>query len=110
MFTERLIELARRKERLIARTAAQRSVIADAYHRWQMPASMVDRGVAVARVLKSHPLLLAIGVAVAAAVGRRGLLHWIGRGLVAWRTWRALGAWVRRHGAWNRHAMNHAQE
>jgi len=47
---------------------------------------------------------------VAAAVGRRGLLHWIGRGLVAWRTWRALGAWVRRHGAWNRHAMNHAQE
>jgi len=110
MFTESLAELARRKERLIARTAAQRSVIADVYHRWQMPVSLLDRGVAVARFLRSHPLLLAVGVAVAAAVGRRNLLYWAGRGWVAWRTGRALGAWLRKHGVWIRHALNDAQE
>ena len=110
MFTESLIELARRKERLIARTAAQRTAIADAYRRWQKPASMVDRGVAVARFVKAHPLLLAIGVAAAAALGRRNLLQWAGRAWVAWRTWRALGAWARRFNAWNRHAMNYTQE
>lgn len=110
MFTENLIELARRKERLIARTAAQRTAVAAAYQRWQKPASMLDRGIAVARFLKAHPLLLAIGVAAAAAVGRRNLLHWIGRGWVAWRAGRTLGAWVSRLGARYRQAMNHPQE
>ena len=110
MFTENLIELARRKERLIARVAGQRTVIADAYHRWQKPASMLDRGVAVARFLKSHPLLLAIGVAVAAVVGRRNLLQWAGRGWVLWRAWRTGGEWARRFVAWNRRAVNPAQE
>ena len=110
MFTESLVELARGKERLIARTAAQRTAIAGAYQRWQKPASMLDRGIAVARFLKAHPLLSAIGVAAAAALGRRNLVQWAGRGWVAWRTWRALGAWARRHGAWNRHAMIHPPE
>ena len=107
MFTGPLIELARRKERLIARAAAQRRVIADAYHRWQKPAAMVDRGVAVVRFLKAHPLLLAVGAVVAAAAGRRNLLRLAGRGWVAWRAGRGLVAWARRLGAWNRHAMNH---
>lgn len=109
MFTGNLIELARRKERLIARTAAQRTVIASAYRRWQKPASVLDRGITVARFLKAHPLLVAIGVAVAAAVGRRNLLHWIGRGWVAWRAGRTLGAWVSRLGAAYQRAMNHPQ-
>jgi hypothetical protein len=109
MFTDNLIELARRKERLIARTAAQRMVIADAYQRWQKPASVLDRGVAAVRFLKAHPLLLAIGVAAAAAMGRRNLLYWIGRGWVAWRAGRTLSAWVSRLGAAYRQAMNHPQ-
>lgn len=102
MFTARLVELARRKERLIARTAAQRTVIADAYQRCQKPAGIVDRGVAVARFLKSHPLLFAIGIAATAAVGRRKLVGWAGRGWVAWQTVRTFGAWARRLGAWKR--------
>lgn len=110
MVTDRLIELARDKERLIARTAAHRMVIADAYQRWQGPASVVDRGIAVGRFLKAHPLLLMVGAVVAAMMGRRNLLQLAGRGWVAWRAWRALGAWARRHGVWNRHAMNHPPE
>lgn len=102
MFTARLVELARRKERLIARTAAQRTIIADAYQRWQKPAGLVDRGLAVVRFLKSHPLLFAIAVAAAAAAGRRKLVRWAGRGWVAWRTVRTLGAWARSLGAWKR--------
>lgn len=110
MFTGNFIELARRKERLIARTAAQRTVITAAYHRWHKPASVLDRGVAAARFLKAHPLLLAIGVAAAAAMGRRNLLYWIGRGWVAWRAARTLNAWVSRLGAGYRQAMNHPPE
>jgi hypothetical protein len=102
MFTARLVELARRRERLTARTAAQRTIVADAYQRWQKPAGLVDRGLAVVRFLKSHPLLSAIVVAAAAAAGRRKLVRWGGRGWVAWRTVRALGAWARRFGVWKR--------
>ena len=110
MVTDRLIELARDKERLIARTAVQRVAIADAYQRWQGPARVLDRGIAVARFLKAHPLLLAVGTVVAALVGRRRLLQLGGRGWVAWRTWRMLAAWARRRGLWNPRAMNRAPE
>ena len=98
-FTERMIELARRKERLIGRAEGQRGEIAAAIQRWEKPIGVVDRGIAVARFLRAHPLLLA-GAAVAAAVlGRRNLVRWLGRGWVTWRTWRALGNWVRRFNA-----------
>ncbi len=91
-----LIELARHKERLIARAGQQRAEIIDAFRRWEKPAAAIDRGIAVARFLRAHPLLLAAGLALAAALGPRNLIRWLGRGLVAWRTWRSLGARVRR--------------
>lgn len=96
MRNEPLIELARHKERLIARAGQQRTAIVAAFRRWEKPAAAIDRGIAVAHFLRAHPLLLAAGLAVAAVLGRRNLMRWLGRGLVAWRTWRSLGAWVRR--------------
>ncbi len=99
MPTDRLIELARRKERLIARAEQQRSGIADACMKWRKPLDLVDRGIAIVAYMKVHPLVLALAVAGVAAVGRRNLPRWIGRGFFVWRAWRATGAWMRNAGS-----------
>ena len=99
MFDDRRIDVALRKERLLARCDDQRIVIAQAYRRWQAPMRIVDRGWAAARFLRAHPIVLAVGVAVAMVIGRRSLFTWIGRGVVAWRTWRSLAGWLRRFSA-----------
>jgi hypothetical protein len=96
MFTDDLIELARRKERLIARNELQRMVISAACLQWQKPLGVIDRGIAIAHYLKAHPLVLGTGVAVAAIVSPRILLRWAGRGLFVWRAWRSLDAWARK--------------
>ncbi len=98
MATARLIELARRKERLIARAAQQRAGIAVACRMWRKPFSIIDQGIAVVAYLKAHPLVLALAVAGVAAVGRRNLPRWIGRGFFVWRAWRAVGVWTRNPG------------
>ncbi|HXF67268.1 MAG TPA: YqjK family protein [Burkholderiales bacterium] len=92
--TERLIELARRKERLIARAAAQRAEIAAILRRWQAPLEVADRALAVARFLRAHPLLVAAAAAAVVTLGRRRLLGLAGRGLAAWRLLRALRGWA----------------
>lgn len=98
MSTARLIELARRKERLIARAAGQRAEIAAAGRAWRKPFSVIDQGIAVVAYLKAHPLVLALAVAGVAVVGRRSLPRWIGRGFFIWRAWRAVGTWTRNPG------------
>jgi hypothetical protein len=102
MFATDLAKIRRRKERLIGRTEAQRAAMADAWRYWQQPAHVVDRGIAVARFLKSHPLLLGVGVTAAVVLGRRNLLGWISRGWVVWRTFRSLRAWAGKAGIWPR--------
>lgn len=99
MFTNGLIELARRKERLIARAEQQRIAIAVTCLKWRKPLGVVDRGVAIAHFLKAHPLVLGAGLAVAAVIGRRNLLRWAGRGVLVWRAWRSVHAWMRKFGA-----------
>lgn len=96
MSTDRLIELARRKERLIARAAQQRADLAIAGSRWRKPFAIADRGIAVVAYLRAHPLVLALAVAGVAAAGWRNLPRWIGRGFFVWRAWRAAGAWMRK--------------
>jgi hypothetical protein len=96
MFAARQIALASRRERLIAQAELQRMRIGAAFQRWEKPAAVVDQGIAAGRFLKSHPLLLAGVIAVAAGLGRRSLLRWAGRGFVAWRTWHSLGGWMHR--------------
>lgn len=92
--TSRLIDIAQRKERLLGRIEQQRGVIAAACHAWKHPAGFIDRGIGAVIYLKSHPLLLVLGVVAMAAVGRRNFAGWVGRGWVLWRAWRALGNWM----------------
>jgi len=99
MLTSDLIEFARHKERLIARAEQQRTVISASVLRLRKAISIVDRGLAIARYLKAHPIVVAIAVSAAAVVGRRNLLRWAGRGWVAWRFWRSASRWTRQFGA-----------
>ncbi|MFN7087870.1 MAG: YqjK family protein [Burkholderiales bacterium] len=99
MFNDELIEIARRKERLIARAAQQRAAIAAGCLPWCKPLAAADRALVLVRFLKENPLVLGATVAVAALIGRRNLLRWAGRGLFLWRAWRSLKAWSRSFGS-----------
>jgi hypothetical protein len=90
IYMERLSEIARRKERLIAASARERAMLAAELGAWQKPIGVIDRSMAGVRFLKAHPALALTGLAVVVILGRRSLLRWAGRGLLVWRGWRAL--------------------
>jgi len=89
-FHAQIIELVRRRERLLANCDAQREALALAVDRWKAPIGVADRVLDTARFLRRHPVVLGAVVAVAAAVERRGLWRWARRAFVAWRTYRSL--------------------
>ena len=97
MFHEQLIDVARRKERLIALCEGQRMLVAQTFQRWEEPARVVDRAWSVVQFLRLHPVALALAVAASMVLGRRHLFKWAGRVVFAWRAWRTLSAWLRRH-------------
>ena len=97
-YTSRLVDIARRRERLLGRAEQQRVIIATACRALERPAGVVDRGISALVYLKSHPLLAVVGAAVVATVSRPRLAGWIGRGWVLWRGWRSLANWSRKFG------------
>jgi len=94
MHSESLIEIARRKERMVARAARQRAAVAAEACTLEKPLAIVDRGVAIVQFCKTHPLLLVAGAVGVLILGRRNMAAWAGRGWVAWRAWRSLSSWV----------------
>jgi len=91
---DQLLEIAHRKERLIARAEAQRVAVAASFRGLQRPIGMVDSGLAAARFLGGHPLLVAAIVATVTIFRRRGLVAVAGRAFSAWRLVRAVSTWV----------------
>jgi hypothetical protein len=94
-----LIEIARRKERLIARCAAQRGAIAGVFYDLRQPLAVVERAMDVTRFLRAHPIAVAAVVAGLIVFRRRSLLGLLTRGLAAWRMWRAIAPWLDRVGS-----------
>src|SRR5262249_622179 len=88
------IELARRKERLIARAQAQRDAIAAALQDLQRPIPMADRAAAATHFLRAHPVLVAAMVAGLVAFRRRSVLSLVARAVAAWRIWRSVAPWL----------------
>lgn len=92
----RLNELARKREQLVVRSASQRAQLCAAFRPWEKPLAFADKGMALARTLRAHPLLLAAGGAVAVyLIGRRlgGMRKWAGRLLGFWQTTRSVRSW-----------------
>ncbi|MDP4029477.1 MAG: YqjK family protein [Gallionella sp.] len=80
---EKLIRLAERRKRLVARAAAQRMALAQSIGPWRLPLARVDQGLAALRYVRNHPAWIAGGVLLAAwRLGRTG--KWLQLGWVAW--------------------------
>lgn len=89
---EKLAELARRRECLIAQAAQQRATLAESAQPLRGPFALADRGLAALRYLKQHPLWLVGGVAALIALRPRGAMKWLGRGWATYKVVRSLRA------------------
>jgi hypothetical protein len=92
---QKLIQLAERRERLVAQAAAQRMALAQNIEPWRAPLARVDQGLAVLRFIKRNPAWLVGGAALLAALrpGRAraaGVGKWLTRGWAAWQMVRQL--------------------
>jgi len=79
-----------RRGELLARIAAQREQVAEIGARLQTPLAIADQGLAVARFLRSNPVLVA-GVTALFVVRRRGMLGLIKGAWSMWKKYRYLG-------------------
>lgn len=66
-----LIQLADRRNHLIAQTIAQRLVLAQNIEAWRMPLSRADQGLAALRYIKNHPVWI-VGGSILLVVLRLG--------------------------------------
>jgi hypothetical protein len=73
-----------RRGELLARIASQRGQMGEFGARLQAPLALADRGLAVARFLRSNPVLVA-GVIGVLVIRRRGV---VGAASAIWRVWR----------------------
>lgn len=85
-----LIEMAERRQRLVAQIQAQRTDLAQALAPWRQPLARVDRGLAVVRVVRRYSLWIVGGAALLAALRPARVTVWLQRGWVAWRLLRRL--------------------
>ena len=76
---KKMFGLLERRGKLLARIAAQRDQVTEIGSNLRAPLAMADRGVVVARFLRSHPMLFA-GVLVFVVIRRPSLasLVWVG--------------------------------
>ena len=84
----RLAEIRLRRERLIAKAAAQREEVALLLDSWRPLLVVADRAAAAVQYVRAHPATLAVVVIVVAALSPRRALRWAGRGLALWRGYR----------------------
>ena len=89
-YHDQMIEIVRRRERLLARCDAQRSELTVLARLWARPLKLADRAIAGVNYVRNHPAVVGVVVAVLAVIQRRGWWGWVKRGFVLWRAYRAL--------------------
>ena len=89
----KLTQLAKRRQQLVAQADAQRATLVDTLEPWRARLARVDRGVAVLRYVRSHPILMVGASLLVAALRRRRIGRWLQHGLMVWQ----LGRRLRRH-------------
>lgn len=94
--SDRLVELARKREGLVARSASQRQQLCGLVQRLERPLTFADKGVAVVRFLRAHPLVVVGGGTIAAyLIGSRvgGLRKLAGLTWGGWKVFRHARSW-----------------
>jgi hypothetical protein len=84
----RLAQIHARRERLVAKAAAQRDEVALLLTPWAAPLALADKGVAVATYVRAHPGLVLAAVAALVVLSPKRALRWARRGFVVWRGYR----------------------
>ncbi len=85
-----LMTIARRRAMLVAKAAAQRSELGRRLQPWQTPLVFVDRGMALARRIRTHPFALAMGVLLLFRLGSGRWSVWAGRLWTGWQIYQSL--------------------
>lgn len=85
-----VVQRADRRQQLLAQAAAQRTALVYTLAPWRTRLARVDRGVAVVRYVRRHPVLL-VGASLLIAAARRGRIgRWAQRVWVVWQLGRRL--------------------
>lgn len=86
----RLIELAERREQLVARIALQRIELSGHLAPWKGVCAVADKGMDAVRFVRRHPAWMAGAAAFVLALRPRKALAWMRRGWTAWKLIRNL--------------------
>ena len=82
--------ITQRRAVLIARAADQRDEVGRLVQPWLTPLSFMDRGAALLRRIRMHPLGIAMGVLMLFRLGRGGWSLWAGRLWTGWQLYQSL--------------------
>jgi len=88
----RIARIHVRRERLLARSAAQRDELALLLVPLNGPLAIADRGIAVAQYVRAHPGLVVTAAAVFVLLSPKRAFRWARRAFTVWRGYR----WVAR--------------
>ena len=88
MNQRRLARIQARRERLIARSGAQRDELALLLAPLRGPLAVADRGIAVVQYARAHPGLVVIAAAVFVLLSPKRALRWTRRAFTIWRGYR----------------------
>ena len=84
----RIAQIHVRRERLLARSAAQRDELALLLAPLRGPLAVADRGIAVAQYARAHPGLVVIAAAVFVLLSPKRAFRWARRAFTVWRGYR----------------------
>ena len=84
----RLVQVRARRERLIAKSAAQRDELALLIAPLRRPARTIDHAVAGAQYLRAHPGVVVIAVAALVVLSPKRAFRWARRAFGLWRGYR----------------------
>jgi hypothetical protein len=84
----RIAQIHARRERLLARSAAQRDELALLLAPLRPPLAVADRGIAAVQYARAHPGLVAIAAVVVVVLSPKRALRWARRAFAVWRGYR----------------------
>jgi YqjK-like protein len=93
---DRIVQLQRRRERLVLMAAAQRDAVARDFRPLERPFALADSAVSAVQYLRAHPGFVVAGIAVVVVLRPRRAIAWVSRGIAAWRGYRWATVQLRR--------------